>query len=59
MTQKRTDLAKKLAVQLTTRMKQTGAPDRFGKASGKDGVDGPKLNPLIAGLLKKTPPQEK
>lgn len=59
MTQKRTDLAKKLAVKLTTRVKQGVAPDRFGRASGTGEQGEARLNPLIAGLLKKTPTEGK
>ncbi len=59
MTQKRTDLAKKLGLQINGRMKKAGSPDRFGKASGQDSQGDAPLNPLIAGLLKKAPAAEK
>lgn len=53
---KRTDLAKNLGLKINGRMKQAGAPDRFGKASGQPGAEeGPGLNKLLGGLLKKTP----
>ena len=59
MTQKRTDLAKKLGEKINGRMKKASSPDRFGKASGQGSQDGTRLNPLIAGLLKKAPAPEK
>ena len=59
MTLKRTDLAKMLCEKINNRMKQTGSPDRFGKASGQGEEGGARLNPLIAGLLKKAPAKEK
>lgn len=58
---KRTDLAKNLGLKINGRMKQAGAPDRFGKASGQpgDAEEGPALNKLLGGLLKKAPPTGK